>query len=339
MQVKKIGLGIGGLLLLCYLYTWCKYDFFYQEYDPVKMEQQFKDKKLRVPIYDTLRVSNLKIGYLSNKRERYVEGYDYLGGVRNPYLILIPENGDNITRFLPYFLDEELMSKYHIIAIDRIGFGGSKVGKNANGEPFGYYDNRKSFEESAIYALLSMADRITDSEGKYLDEGRVIFGGSTAVVGLGAAYNTSLSSNKTLLLNANLTPRWMGSKGYSTFVVSGIGRAFFPANYVSKHQDLIFADQVLDNYMTNWIEGVKYTEDTENNNVYSMYQSASEGGMSKVLFFTGLSKSDTKKVNDLTGGGNFGLFEPSVDLYQPQEVMKVLKEADRYTLEFNRISK
>ena len=339
MQIKKIGFGLAALLLLGYVFIWSKYDWMYEEYDPQKAEELFASKKIRTPVYDTLRVNNFKIGYLSNKRYTYVDGYDYLGGVRNPYLVLVPRNGDNITSLLPYFLDEELTNNFHLIAIDRIGFGGSKVGKNIQGEPYGYYDSKKAFEENAVYATISMLDRIVDNEGKHLDEGRFILGGPTGAMGLGAAYSAYLSSDKFLMVDATLTKRFFFSQWYSQLVVSGIGRAIFPANYVSKQWDLLLNDRVLAEYKEPWLEGVKYTENTENENEYSMYKGASEAGMGKILFFRGLSKSDKKEIEELTDEKAWEAKDHAVDLYTPEEVMKVLKEMDVYTLNFNRLDR
>lgn len=339
MQLKKIGfLGI-ALLFLCYAFIWCRYDFFYENYNPAKVAPQFEAKNLRAPVYDTLVVNHFKIGYLTNRRYAYVDNYDYLGRVRNPYLVLIPENGDHVSRFLPYFLDEELNSKYHIIAIDRIGFGGSQVEKNEKGESYGPYDTSEALEENAVYATISMLDRILKNEGKHLDEGRFVFGGSTAAMGLGAAYGAYLSSDKYLMFNANLTERFKLSQWYSRAVISKVGQAIFPTNYVSKQRDLVFNDRVLARYSKSWLEGVKYTEDQENENEYSMYKGASEAKMSKILFFRGLSQSDKEKVKELTDEQAWQSKDQEVDLYQPEEVKKILLEVDDYTLDFNRIDR
>ncbi|WP_286442060.1 MULTISPECIES: hypothetical protein [unclassified Myroides] len=339
MQVKKIGIGIIALLLVFYVFIWCKYDWMYEEYNPQKVEQLFEAKKMRAPIYDTLVINKFKIGYLSNKRYNYVEGYDYLGGIRNPYLILIPENGASVASLLPYFMDEELNKKFHVIAIDRIGFGGSKVEKNEEGQPFGHYDNRASFEENALYTLLMMPKYIAKSEGNYLDEVRVVFSGKTAVTGLGTAYDMSMTSEKIFLLNADLEERFFWTIGYSRFVLSGIGRLIFPENYVSKHQDLCVADQAKTKYMKHWVESVKYAEDEENQNEYSMYKGASQGKKAKWLFFAGLGVSDKKKVDALTGGDNFVFYEETVELSNIEQVLELLRKADFYTLEFNQLSK
>lgn len=337
MQVKKIGWGLGALVLLSYGFVWCKYDWMYEAYNPEKVELLFEAKQQRAPVYDTLRVSNFNIGYLSNKRELYIEDYDYLGGVRNPYLVLIPRNGDTVSSLLPYFLDEELTSKFHLIAIDRIGFGGSKVGKNSQGEPYGYYDTQEAFEEHAMYASSIMLEQVVKREGKHLDEGRFILSGPTAAMGLGAAYSTYLSSDKYLLIDANLTERFKGSQWYSQFVVSRIGRLIFPEIYVSKQQDLLLNDRVLARYSDSWLAGIQQTEEEENTNEYSMYKGASEAGMGKLLFFTGLSQADKKKVSQLTNEKAWESKDYPVDPYSPQDVMKVLKNMDAYTLDFNRI--
>lgn len=339
MQLKKIGLIGVALLFLGYIFIWCKYDFFYENYIPEKVAPQFEAKKMRAPVYDTIVINKFKIGYLSNKRYNYVEGYDYLGGIRNPYLLLIPENGASIASLLPYFMDEELNKKFHIIAIDRIGFGGSKVEKNEEGKPFGHYDSRTSFEENALYTLLTMPKYIAKSEGNYLDEVRVVFSGKTAVTGLGTAYDMSMTSEKIFLLNADLEERFFWTIGYSRFVISGIGRLIFPENYVSKHQDLCIADQAKTKYMKHWIESVKYQEDEENQREYSMYKGASQGKMAKWLFFAGLGASDKKKVDAFTGGDNFVFYEEAVQLNDKEQVLELLRKADFYTLEFNQLSK
>ncbi|WP_410877618.1 hypothetical protein [Myroides sp. DW712] len=337
MQIKKIGWTISALVLLSYGFVWCKYHWMYEEYNPEKVALLFENNQQRAPIYDTIVVNNFKIGYLSNKRYVYLDDYNYLGGVRNPYLVLIPQNGDNVTSLLPYFLDKELNEKFHLIAIDRIGFGGSKVGKNSQGEPYGYYDSKEAFEENAVYAFLSMLERIADREGKYLDEGRFVLSGPTAAMGLGAAYSTYLSSDKYLLIDANLTERFKGSQWYSKAVVSKIGRLVFPENYVNKQGDLLLNDRVLARYRDPWLAGVQQTEEKENTNEYSMYKGASEAGMGKLLFFTGLNQADKEKISHLTNEKAWESKDYPVDPYIPQEVMKVLKNMDAYTLDFNRI--
>lgn len=323
-----------GLLILWFLFIWSKYNFFYSNPTQESIENTFTKEKLTPPEIDSVNLRGYSIKYLTNKKNRTTESDE--NGKRKPYLVLLHNSEKNAISFLDYFKNKEITDKFHIIAIDRLGFGKTTFNK-PDDKNYIFEQEKEEFGEMADYVSSYMVHHILENEGHHLEEVRIVSDGNSGIIGLEAYRHEYLSFSKVLLFNADLQKRFSVSKFFSKIIVSDWVSFLFPKPFVSKHQDLLLLDKSKDDEgFDRLITFGKTSENDVNRDEGYMYHSM--GKIFKSIFFIGIKSKDEKRVKSISDDSNFIFENKGFDIYKnPDKTLQKIKEADSYTLEFNRI--
>lgn len=116
---KVVKYTIGFIFCLCFLFYYQEIKIFIQQrIDDDTIFEEFKDLSVYRP----------EIGYYSfdSLRIRYVS----IGDKSKPHLILIHGAPSSSHSWMPYLKDIQLLSKYRLIAVDRLGYGFSEFGNS-----------------------------------------------------------------------------------------------------------------------------------------------------------------------------------------------------------------
>ena len=317
-------------LFTWYLFIWCKYSAFNKVYSQQEIDKEFTALQMDAPLYDSINIRGYSIKYISNKKNYSEKGDVY--GKKKPYLVLLHDNNKNAGAFLNYFKDRELSKKFHILAIDRVGFGNSSFNKPEK-ETNLFQQEHEEFGKMADYASSVAVSEILKNEGHYLEEVRIIANGSGAITGLQSYLYESLSFSKVFLFDGTFSERFLLSKIFSKMIVSRLVAPAFPRAFVSKHHDLLLTDEKKGTDFENIIQNAKSLEDKETESEGYMYRN----GFRSVFFF-GLDKSQTERIKNTSGKKNFIFADSDINIYKsPEEVLKTILANDIYTLGFNRI--
>ena len=322
-----------GLLLFWFLFIWSKYHFFYSNPDQNDIDKIFASEKMTSPQFDSIYSRGYNIKYLTNKKN-YTTVSDK-NGKRKPYLVLLHDAGKNATCFLDYFKNKELTDKFHIIAIDRLGFGKTSF-KKPDGKNYIFEQEKTEFGNLADYVSGSMVHDILEKEGHYLEEIRIVSEGSSGIVGLEAYRGEYLSTSKVFLFNSSLEKRFFVSKMFSKIIVSRLISSLLPRAFVSKYQDLLLLDKSKEADFDKLINFAKESEDDVNKNDGYMYQSM--GKKFKSVFFIGIDDSEEKRIKSISGDSNFVFENKGFNIYKyPDQTLQKIIQSDAYTLDFNRV--
>lgn len=332
--MKKLLLLILGIFALWFLFIWSKYDFFYSNPTQEKIENIFLKEKLTPPELDSINLRGYSIKYLTNRKNRDTD-YDQ-NNKRKPYLVLLHSSEKNATHFLDYFKNEDIMDKFHIIAIDRLGFGKTNFHKPEDRD-YIFEQEKEEFGDMADYISGIMVRDILKREGCHLEEVRILSEGSSGIIGLEAYRYSHFSSVKIFLFNSSLEKRFFISKAFSKMVASNLISPLFPRPFVSKQQDLLLLDKSKESEFEKIVNYAKISEDDVNKNEGYMYRSM--GTMFKSVFFIGISGNEEKRIKSISGDSNFFFERKGFNIYKyPEKTLIKVLEADTYTLEFNRIN-
>ncbi|MDR6969570.1 hypothetical protein J2X31_003603 [Flavobacterium arsenatis] len=331
--MKKLILITLGLLTLWFLFIWIRYDFFYSNLTQDEIDKVFTYEKMKTPEFDSINLRGYSIKYLTNKKNRDTE-YDQ-NNKRKPYLVLLHSSGKNATYFLDYFRNKEIQDKFHIIAIDRLGFGKTTFNKPEDRD-YIFEQEKEEFGNMADYVSGSMVHHILENEGHHLEEVRIVSEGNSGIIGLEAYRFEYLSFSKVFLFNSSLQKRFLISKIFSKMITSNLVSPLFPRAFVSKHQDLLLLDKSKETGFDWLINFGKDVENDENKDRGYMYHS--KGKMFKSIFFIGINSNGEKRVKSISGDSNFIFESKGFNIYKnPDKTLKSIIDADAYTLDFNRI--
>jgi len=316
--------------MVCYVFIWCKFHFFKKVYTQEEINKEFAALKIDAPLYDSVNIRGYSIKYISNKKNYSVKGDEF--GKKKPYLVLLHNSDKNAGYFIDYFKNKTLNQKFHIIAIDRIGFGNSTF-KKPETEGTLFQQEKKEFGNMADYASGISVKDVLDAEGQYMEEVRIVADGSGGMAGLTAYLYKSLSFSKVFLFDPEIHDRFFLSKIFSKIVISPVLSPTFPRAYVSKHHDLLLADDYRGKEFAKLIKNVQSSENREATENSYMYPKGF-----KSVFFFGLSDKEQLSITEISGKSNFVFQENDLNIYSsPEKVLKTILANDIYTLTFNRI--
>lgn len=330
--MKKILLISFSIILIWILFIWSKYSFFYPNLTQDEINKVFTNEKIKAPEFDSINIRGYNIKYLTNKKNREIK-YDQKA---KPYLVLLHDSGKNSTFYLDYFKDKSINEKFHIIAIDRLGFGKTNFKKPEDGD-YIFEQEKEEFGKMAEYTSGNMVNFILENEGHHLEEVRIISEGNSGIIGLEEYRYEYLSFSKVFLFNPNLEKRFFLSKIFSKIITSKIFSAAFPRPFVSKHKDLLMLDKYKETGFDGLITFAKDVEDDENKD--PGYKFHASGKQFKSVFFIGISDGEEKRVKSVSGNSNFYFEKKGFDIYKnPDKTFKTILDADAYTLDFNSIN-
>ncbi len=316
--------------MVCYVFIWCKFHFFTKVYTQEEINKEFAALKIDAPLYDSVNIRGYSIKYISNKKNYSVKGDEF--GKKKPYLVVLHNSDKNAGYFIDYFKNKTLNQKFHIIAIDRIGFGNSTF-KKPETESTLFQQEKKEFGNMADYASGISVKEVLDAEGQYMEEVRIVADGSGGMAGLTAYLYKSLSFSKVFLFDPEINDRFFLSKILSKIVTSPVVSPTFPRAYVSKHHDLLLADDYRGKEFAKLIKNVQSSENREAMDNSYMYPKGF-----KSVFFFGLSEKEQLSITEISGKSNFVFQENDLNIYSsPEKVLKTILANDIYTLTFNRI--
>ncbi|WP_316797465.1 hypothetical protein [Pedobacter agri] len=328
-RTKAIYIAI-ATLLIWYIFIWCKFYFFSKVFTQDKIDKEFAALKMNAPLIDSINIRGYNIKYISNKKNYTEEGDQF--GKKKPYLVLLHNSDKNAVCFLNYFKNKTLANKFHIIAIDRIGFGNTTFKKPEQMNSL-FKQEEKEFGNMADYASGIAVKEALNAEGQHMEEVRIVADGSGGMAGLQAYLYESISFSKVFLFNPDLCSRFFLSKFFSKIIVSPIMVWSFPRAFVSKHHDLLLADEYKDEKFEKLIKNVQFSENREATDNGYMYPKGF-----KSVFFLGLSKSEQERITKVSGQKSFVFQANDVNIYTgPEDVLKTILANDVYTLQFNRI--
>lgn len=323
------------IFILWLLFIWSKYCFFYTNLKQNEINKIFASEKIEAPEFESINLRGYNIKYLTNKKNRKII-FDQ-NNKRKPYLILLHDSGKNATYFLDYFRNKEIQEKFHIIAIDRLGFGKTNFNK-PDDENYALKQEKYEFGEMADYVSGIMVREILEREGQHLEEVRIVSEGNSAIIGLESYRHKYLSTIKIFLFNPDLQRRYFISKIFSKIITSNAISYLFPRPFVSKHQDLLLLDKSKESEFERLINFAKISEDQVNKDDGYMYQSF--GTVFKSIFFIGINNRGEKNVKSISGDKNFIYDNKGFNIYKnPDKTLKTIINADIYTLDFNKIYK
>ncbi|WP_300672612.1 hypothetical protein [Soonwooa sp.] len=326
---KFLWIGL-SIVVLWFLYIWVQYHFLYKSYSQEEINSIFKKENLEPPVYDSIFLRGYQIYYLTNKLNRNVE-LDPNTNKRKPYLVLLHDGGKSSNYFLDYFKNKNTNSRYHIIAIDRLGFGKSHFIKPES-EQYIFPPDKVEYGEHAEYVNSIAPKEILGQEGQHLEETRIVSDGKTAYVGLRAYNSNYLSFVKTFLFYPDLDKRSSIAKFFSKTVAMQPISYLFPRAFVNKHRDLIMLDEPKDRADDNTLGNAKYSEDQANEGYNNL-------NMKTVFFITDNEKEKQKIRKDIGNDKNFIIdVEKKESIYtNPSFVNDIIMKNDVYNFDFNRI--
>jgi hypothetical protein len=330
LKRKKASFLAVVLVVGWYVFIWCKFHFFNKAISQEEINKEFAVLKMQAPLYDSVYIRGYSIKYISNKKNFSEKGDQF--GKKKPYLVLLHNSDKNAGYFLDYFKNKALNTKFHIIAVDRIGFGNTSFKKSDQKNSL-FQQEEKEFGKMADYASGTAVKEILNAEGQYMEEVRIIADGSGGMAGLQAYLYESLSFSKVFLFYPDLSSRFLVSKVFSKIMVSPIVAWSFPKAYTSKHNDLLLADQNKRDNFEKLIKNVQFSENREGKENGYMYPKGF-----KSVFFLGLSKNEQERIAKISGEKNFVFQTSDANIYSsPENVLKTILNNDIYTLPFNRI--
>ncbi|WP_261512869.1 hypothetical protein [Chryseobacterium paludis] len=325
---KKIIFGIIAFLLVWILFIWGKYYFFYPSYSQEDINTIFKKENLKAPVYDSINIRGYSIHYLTNKANDDVITNQETRK-KKPYLFLIHDSGKNSGYFLDYFKNKEINKIFHIIAVDRIGFGKSHFIKSES-------EDQKEFGEDLDYVTSVMPKEILKNEGQHLEEVRIVTNGCAGLLGLKAYNWADLTYVKVFMFYPETEPRFFGSIFFSKLISSPFLSFLFPRDFVSKHQDLLLMDDSKGQGRKTLFENAKISE---NKGISSDGPMFPAGKGFKSIFFIVANKKAKEQTENIIETNNFLVEEADKkNIYKdPGFVLDKILLNDFYTLDFNRI--
>lgn len=272
-MAKKIICGILVTIIVWIAFVWCKYIFFKKEYSQQEINTTFNDLGLNPPIYDSIHLGENEIYYLTNKANK--QSVD-----SKPFLFLLHDSGKNAAFFLRYFKDQNINQNYHLIAIDRIGFGKTIANEDMS------YHNKVSIFQKSIQHILSK-EELQDQKLNFISSG------SSSMAGI-LAYDSYANKNtKTFIFYPKIDPRFIASKLLSELFVSF--KILFPEGFIKKQKDLLFWDFVRNEDQVTWLNKAKIKEE----------KIGKENKDYKGVYFMVTNKSFEHKVNEITSSKSF----------------------------------
>lgn len=338
-MIKRIILSLTAISCLWLVFIWAKYHFFYTSYSQKEISSIFEKEKLKAPVYDSIDLRGYSVHYLTNKANDEVTPNQETGK-RKPYLFLIHDSGKNSNYFLNYFKNKELNKVFHIIAVDRIGFGKTYLTKSEN-ENSVFAREEKEFGDKADYVTSIMANEILKKEGQHLEEVRIVTTGCSGLLGLKEYSWANLSVVKVFMFYPETEPRFFGSVFFSKLISSPLLSFVFPRAFVSKQKDLLLLDSSKGKDRKMLKENAKTSENKVINSEGSMYSGASTAKEFKSIFFVVPNNKTKEQVEEMIGSNNFYVEDAEKkNIYtNPEFVLEKILINDAYTLNFNRIKR
>ena len=274
-MAKKIICGILLSIILWLAFVWCKYLFFQKDYSQEQVNTTFNKLGLQPPQFDSVHLGNKQIFYLTNNLNEQ-------SSAEKPYLFLLNDSGKSSTFFLRYFKDTNISSNYHLIAIDRIGFG-----KTISEENLDYNTHINLFQKSIQNIL-----KKEDYNNQPLN---FISSGSSGMAGILAYDAVPSNHTKSFIFYPKIDPRFIASKGLSKLIISL--DFLFPKGFVKKQKDFLFWDILRDEDQLKWFMKAKHSED-EIRKTEKDY---------KGIYFMVTNKWFENKINEITKSKNFAV--------------------------------
>lgn len=328
-MIRKIFLLVAAIAAIWYGYVWCGYHFFYQNPTMEEIQKDFAKDKLAPPKLDSVQIRGYSIKYLTNNLNDEVTPDDL--GYRRPYLILLHDSGKNATNYLNYFKDAELGRKFHIIAVDRPGFGKTTFLKPEPGvEIDENYRDRKEFGNNLDAVSRYLVHDILEEEGHHLEEVRIVSEGNAALAGLLGYENEYLGFSKLIMVNGGFSDRFFISKWFSNWV-SALP-FLFPRAYANKQKDLVFMDKFKsEKEFPSEIDFGVYAKDSEDEGEGYIYRSEKTEFQS--VFFYGISKGDEERIKKTVPEKYYVYENEGFNVYKnPKKLFEKLKEGNQYTM-------
>jgi hypothetical protein len=327
---KKIIFGFIAFVLVWILFIWAKYYIFYPSYSQEDINTIFKKENLKAPVYDSINLRGYSIHYLTNKaNDNAVSNQET--NKKKPYLFLIHDSGKNSGYFLDYFKNKEINKIFHIIAVDKIGFGETHFIKSES-------EDQNEFGKDLDYVASVMTKEILKNEGQYLEEVRIVTTGCAGLAGLKAYSWADLTNVKVFMFYPETEPRFFGSIFFSKLISSPFLSFLFPRPFVSKQEDLLLMDKSKGEERKTLFEGAKISENKGINSDGPMFPA---GKGFKSIFFMVADKKAKERIENIIETNNFLVEEvDKKNIYtSPDFVLDKILLNDFYTLDFNRIKR
>lgn len=339
-MLKKITLGILAFFFIWIVFIWTKYHFLYTSYSQEEINNIFKKENLKAPVYDSIHLRGYTIRYLTNRGNENVSPNPATGR-KKPYLFLMHDSGKNSGYFLDYFKNKDINKIFHVIAVDRIGFGGTYLPKReSNGNEILPME-KEEFGEKADYVSSIIPKEILKQERQHIEEVRIVANGCSGLLGAEAFNWMDLSIVKSFMFYPETEPRFIGSVLFSKLISNPVISFLFPRAFVSKQKDLLLLDDMKGKGRERLIDNAKYSEDKNFEREENLYSGHYGGKKLKSLFFMMSDKNKKEKVEKMIGTGQFSVqVIDKVDIYtQPQFVLDKILANEIYTLDINQIKK
>ncbi len=264
-------------------FLWIKYTFFNKVYSQPEINSIFAEESLTPPEYDSVNSDGYQIYYLSNKKKVQNEA-------KKPFLILLHDSGKNSGHFLRYFKNQDFNKNFRIIALDRVGFGKTRIlfpAKDSILNPKNQLVSQHFLED------------VLKNEGYQDEEVRILSTGSAAMAGLKAYLGVASPKVRVLMFYPKIDPRFFASRWISECIAQSPIKAIFPSGYINKHKDLLFWDQVRNEERNQWFKLARMKE---------MEIRKEKPDYSAMCFFVTHSSFESK-INEIAGKNFFKTHE------------------------------
>lgn len=226
-------------------FLWIKYTFFNKVYSQPEINSIFNNESLTPPEYDSVTSDGYQIYYLSNKKQAQANH------AKKPFLILLHDSGKNSGHFLRYFKNPDFNKNFRIIAMDRVGFGKTRILFPAKDSILNH--NNQLISQHFLKDVLK-------NEGYQDEEVRILSTGSASMAGLKAYLGISSPKVKVLMFYPKIDPRFIASRWISECISQSPLKILFPTTYINKHKDLLFWDKVRNEERNQWFRLARMRE-------------------------------------------------------------------------------
>jgi len=254
------------LLILSYSYIHIKY-YLNQPITQVQIQKIFNNLDVITPTYDSISLRGFNIIYLTNNRNDALGEKD-----KKPYIVFLHDSGKNSSNFLDYFKNPKLSNNFHLIAIDRPGFGLS----HPLSEVHDIYQTTKPKTEidstTHMFNNISLVDDVLENENEYLNGVRVIAHGNSCLYAVGSYTHMPLSSNRIHLFSPKFTHLNKIDLLFKKVLVSNFISWTLPNSFINKNKEIILNNEKLLNEMGYYFDNIRSMEKGYRNESHLMYR-------------------------------------------------------------------
>lgn len=220
-----------------------------------EIQQIFDDLSVVTPTYDSISFKGSNINYLTNKRNDRVDNKD-----KKPYIVFLHDSGKHSSDFIEYFKDPDFSNNFHLIAIDRPGFGYSHPLSDVNDEYQTTPPEPEIDTTNHVFNNMALVDDILDNENEHLNGVSVIAHGDACLYAVGAYTHMNLPLNQIHLFSPQLTHINKVNLLLKKISVSQFISWSLPNAFVNKNKEIILNNEKTLNDMDYYFGNVRSIE-------------------------------------------------------------------------------